>query len=301
VLLVLPAVAPAPPITPDTIQALVPRPFRSAVPERLLKADYTVLGRVRRIEPELTLAAAGPDDVYQSAFRIAVIQVQELISGAEGLPELRVGFRPVRHARHRHLELAVGDEGCFFLKRHEEQPFWTLQPAVRPAGSARPDPFFLRPDSLGYAKEIELARRCARLLRNARDGLTAESAEDRLLTAALLVKRYRGDPNPLQWFRPGGLNTQPIDAEESRLILSVLAAADLTAGHPEVDVSALGVFGQLGLEPADGWELTFDRSAIPEKARAWLKAHAGLYRIQRVLPWARGMKEFSGLAAALIQ
>jgi hypothetical protein len=213
---------------------------------------------------------------------------------------LRVGFRPVSHARHRHLELAVGDEGCFFLKRHEEQPFWTLQPAVSPAGSARPDPLFLRLDSLGYAKEIELARRCARLLRKPREGLTAESAEDRLLTAALLVKRYRGDPSQRRGFMPGGLNTQPIDAEESRLILSVLAEADLTASHPEADVSALGVFGQLGLGLADGLELPLDRSAIPEKARAWLKTHAGDYRIQQVLPGARGTKEISGLAAALI-
>jgi hypothetical protein len=300
-LMAFPAIAVSRPTrTPDDIQDMVPPPFRGASPERLLKADCVVLGRVLSLEPEPALAAAAPDDVYQSVFRIALIKVSERISGAEGVQELRVGFRPVNQSRHRHLELAVGDEGCFFLKRHPEQAFFMIQFGSGVNRSATPEPLFLRPDGLGYAKEIELVRRCGQLLQNPREGLTAGSAESRLLAAALLVKRYRGDRNPLRWLAQGGLVTEPIDAEESRLILSALSEANLTASHSDSDVSPLGVFGQLGLGSADGWQDAQNRSTIPEQASAWLKTHLDTYRIKRVWPIDRKTWKDANLATVLV-
>ena len=289
-----------PSVSPTTIQDLVPPPFRSTIPERILKAEVIVLGRIESIESEPVLAAAMLDDLYQSAFRIARLKIREGLRGAEGLLEVRVGFRPVNHPHHRHLELAVGDEGCFFLQRHPDRAFFLLQPPLAFRQGAKPEAIFLRSDSLGYAREVSLTHRCIRLLGNPKEGLTARETDDRLLTAALLVKRYRSAASTQTRVLWGTLNTEPIDATESRLILSALAESELTTRHSEADVSALGVFGQLGLGPADGWEQSFDRTKIAEQARAWLKKYASTYRVQQVLPWSRETRSHSALLVALV-
>lgn len=60
---------------------------------------------------------------------------------------------------------------------------------------------------------LVLTRRCVKLLDNTPAGLKAKEAEDRLLTIAMLIGRYRH-------YRPGvcGPETEPIPADESKLM-----------------------------------------------------------------------------------
>jgi hypothetical protein len=74
---------------------------------------------------------------------------------------------------------------------------------------------------------------------------------------------------------------EPIDAEESKLILQALAQADWTKPVTPMDVSAQRVFNQLNLTAKDGWTRPKVAKEFPTAAKKWLQENAGKYRIQR--------------------
>ena len=109
--------------------------------------------------------------------------------------------------------------------------------------------------------------------------LKGKNADDRFLTAAMLIARYRTP-------RPGETKTEAIDAEESKLILQALADADWTV-KPAPGILGLqtmnpqNIFYRLNLTPQDGWTQPTDVKDVPDAAKQWLKDNAEKYRIQR--------------------
>lgn len=263
---------------------------------RVALADAIVIGRVVSLEKdEVSLPAyPGAPATAKTNYRVAVVQVAEAIKGAKGLKTVRVGFfappkmipggpvppgggiRPIRPGFRpglRRVELQVGQSGLLYLTKSADKDLYLI-PGMYD---------FTQSTSPNYDNESQEARKGAKLLADPMAGLKAKDNSTRFLTAALLITQYRH-------FRPGKNTTEPIDAEESKLILQALADADWNAqpaGRVGRPLTPLSVFYQLGVTAKDGWQppkrITSPQD-FPNAARAWLREHAGTYRIQRIVP-----------------
>ena len=273
VVLVVAAVAPASAIVPLTAPPL---------PERVALADMIVLGKVSAVEDELVEAAPLvkiPGVTKKVSFRIAVVSVQSSLLGAEKIEHVRVAFAPPATdgaksgrgtSRLALVRLAAGDEGCFFLRKHPDELLYVAAAAYDFVDKAK---------TKAFDQEITQVKRCVHLIGDPKAGLGAEKGEDRLLTAALLIYRYR---TPRQVYR-GKPKTEPVDAEQSRRITAALAEGDWSTKETPAPVSPLSLFLRLGLTKEDGWEIPPVLAEVAPAARKWLRDHPD-YRIRRYLP-----------------
>ena len=103
----------------------------------------------------------------------------------------------------------------------------------------------------------------------------------RLLAATLLVEKHRT-------FRGPNSKQQPIDADESKLILQVIADADWTT---QWDFSSLRpipgqLFQRLGITKTDGFTPPADGN-FQSAAQTWMRENAWKYVIQRFVASAK--------------
>src|SRR5262249_39809536 len=70
-----------------------------------------------------------------------------------------------------------------------------------------------------FDDKLKMGQFAAKALAKPLEGLKSRSAEERLMTTAVLLYRYR-------WPRQGVTKTEPIPAQESKLILTTLAELD---------------------------------------------------------------------------
>jgi hypothetical protein len=241
-----------------------------AVPQRVAAADAVVIGKVLKIEDKTVMLPRFPGDKEKAAHLVAVVRVDDAILGFKG-KEVRVAWvppqpnpRPIR--RYPTVDLQVDQEACLMLKKAEGDLY--AVPAYYDVLQKNGNPAF--------AKDLELVRKSARLLADPKAGLEAKEAEDRYLTAAMLVTRYR--PQQLVGQAP---KEQPIDAEESKLILKALAEADWMNLAPGLfRMTPQVTFAQLGLTAQDGW-MQPQGGNYAEAARKWLKDNANTYRVKK--------------------
>jgi len=268
----------------------IPAPIQSGALTNALHAQSVVIGKVKSIEAAPVISATSPSDAFKSVYKVAVVAVEELLMGEKGAKTVRVGFRMAHSPQGKALELSVGEAGCFFLWKHFEEPFFVLQQpspySFGGFGSYAGVNLLLKKGAPGYDNEMALLRRSFKALEDPKTALRSKDANERLLTAALLISRYRKAP-PMMGFRPLGAPPAPrvsqeaISAEESRLILETLASADLIRTDPKLRISALGLFYELGLTPTDGWRRPASVFEIPDAAKKWLQDNARTYRIKR--------------------
>jgi tetratricopeptide (TPR) repeat protein len=238
------------------------------VPQRVAPADAVVVGTVAEIEPQpvqafpLLRVPGGP----RVSFTIAQVRVDRVLLGPAGLERVRVGVGPGRAMP----AFTEGQTGCFFLHKHPEEPFHVLSAGSDFIDSRRED----------YGKAVALAGRCASLLANGNEGLRSRDEEDRLLTAALLIFRFR----TVRSAYAGAPRTEPVDAELSRRILAVLAEGPLSGKAAGEPTGRLTLFRRLGLTEEDGWVPPEQLAAVPAAAEKWLGEHADTYRIRRYVP-----------------
>jgi hypothetical protein len=252
------------------------------VPQRVANSQAVVVGKVTAIEDTtITAPAPYPGATNKVEYTIAVVKIEDALLGAKGLTFIKVGFVtpqtpppppdggirvPVR--RYPQAALAKDQEVCVFLNPLADQPFYVMQNYFDVIDKKTP----------GFEKEVEMAKRCARLLGDPDASLKGKDAEDRFLTAAMLLTRYRA-------FRgPGNPKQEPIDAAQSKAILLALADADWTQRNdPTIGFQMMpqNVFFQLGIGPKDGWVQPKNAREIPEAAKKWLRDNAETYRIQR--------------------
>jgi hypothetical protein len=276
---------------------------RMPIAEMVGGADTILVGKVTAIQPTLTEALPAPNAPHKEYYQIVEVAVQDKLQGARDLTRIKVGvqcfeFSLPRAPRKRQpsVRLSVGDEACFFLQRHSSEKFYL-------AGFGN---VLSKKGPLGlnakYKEELELTRKCVRLLGAPQKSLKSTKAEDRLLTAAMLIRKYRG-PAPLPLLDLKGQKKksppqEPISAEQSKLILNALAEADWSlAKEPFPSLThPANLFRRLGLTARDGWTLQqkpvgpLDAKAgfkahqeFTAAAKQWLKANAAKYRIQRIV------------------
>ncbi|HMF14994.1 MAG TPA: hypothetical protein VKE94_21910, partial [Gemmataceae bacterium] len=221
---------------------------------------------------------AVPGAPEKTEFQVAVIEIADAVRGAKGLTHVRVAFplpqaagppRPGPLRRGPTVSLTKGQEGCFFLQQHPEEALFLLEPVAQP----------LDAKSDTYKKELAEAKRFAKLLQDPTAGLKSKDADERVLTAGLLVARYRS-------FRPGKTKQESIDAEQSKLILQALADADFTKPASTTGIAPQQTFFMLGLTDKDGWNpppFKDFQKEFPAVVKKWLQDNAGKYRIQRIV------------------
>jgi hypothetical protein len=251
------------------------------LPQRVVLADCILVGRITALEAEPVnafplLRVAGAPKV---AHQVAVVELQTAVAGAKGVRQLRVGYigppppDPAGLSRPRRplIKLTVGQEGCFFLRKHPEEDFYILQTVwdLHDKASAK-----------DFDKDMALVTRCVSLLDDPDAGLRAKDAGDRLLTAAMLIFRYR----TVQWVYGGRPKTEPIAAGQSKLILAALAEGAWTKEDADSPMGRLRLFLRLGLTERDGWKQPGSVQELAAAAEEWLQDHRDTHRILRYVP-----------------
>jgi hypothetical protein len=252
-------------------------------PNRVANADVIVVGRVVGIEPKDIQALSGAD--IKTTYRIAVVNVSDVVKGGKETRSVRVAFIPppenvnlnpkfIRQRPFGNVQLAVGQDGLFFLTKHHQENFY-LTPnfydfvANNPGGN--------------FEKEVGEAKKAARLLENPMAGLKSGNADDRFTTAAMLIARHR---NP----RYSGGKTEAIPAEESKLILKAILEGKWNQPRVFGQQGPFELFQQLGLTAKDGWQPMNVQNVqdLHKAAQEWLQKNGDTYRIQRFIPGTAG-------------
>ena len=227
-------------------------------------------------------------------FQVLELKVVEGLRGAKKGDVIRFGFMLPKTARDgpgprpgvaEAVVHSTGQECLFFLSKHHDESFY-----IAPFDY---DPIDKKQES--YAKDLELTRRCVKLWEDPKAGLKAKDAKDRLLSAGMLIYHYRH-------YQPGkyGPETEAIPADESKLILNILADADWpTKAGPgsslPFEMSPGWLFSQLDVTFKDGWTSPDgDNAVLYAAAKQWVKTHANTYRIQRFVPAASGKPDTKG-------
>jgi tetratricopeptide (TPR) repeat protein len=250
-----------------TARALIAIPEPS-IPERVALADAVFVGRVASIEevPVRAFPLLKVRGGSRVSFKMARVRIDRVLLGRAGLEQVRVGVGPGQGTP----VLTEGQTGCFFLRQHPEEPLFVVS-----AGSD-----FIDSRREGFGKILDLAGRCAGLLANSDEGLRSRDGEDRLLTAALLIFRFRTARHAYS----GAPRTEPIDAELSRRILAVLKEGSFSEKAAREPTGRLTLFLRLDLTEDDGWTPPRRLKGVVAAAEKWLADHAATYRIRRYVP-----------------
>jgi hypothetical protein len=257
------------------------------VPQRVATADVVVVGKVTAFADKTVSARPVPGAPEKVEYQVAIVRIDDALLGAKDRKEIRVGFRlpppavnpvpgpgggPVRIGpirKWREPSLVLDQEAMLFLVKHPEADFYVMPAYYSVIDKKSP----------GFANDLAEVQKAARLLADPKASLESKNADERLLTAGLLISRFRTP-------RVGApAKTEPIDATQSKLILQTLADADWKAApRPGIGLYLMtpqALFFRLGLQAKDGWVQPKDGKAIPEAAQKWLKDNADTYRIER--------------------
>ncbi|HVS40015.1 MAG TPA: hypothetical protein VMS17_30935 [Gemmataceae bacterium] len=253
------------------------------IPQRVAQSDAVVVGKVTGFGDKLISAANPNGGEAKVDYQIAIVQVGDALQGAKDAKEVKVGFIPpsapapgtvIRPIRRPQFSLTLDQEGCLFLVKHPTEDFYIVSNA---------NDFISKKDNADYDKSLDEVKHSVQLLADATASLKGKNNDDRFLTAAMLVARYR-------FSRFGQTKTELIDAEESKQILLALADADWTVKPAPPGPAGLrgmqtmnpqNIFYRLGLTPQDGWTQPTDAKDVPGAAKQWLQDNAAKYRIQR--------------------
>ncbi|MCE9532683.1 MAG: hypothetical protein K8T89_16420 [Planctomycetes bacterium] len=246
--------------------------------QQIFRADLIVVGKVVEIEDELVQITPSPNSAKVS-YRIASIKLSEALQGAKGLTHIRVGFVPMlvnpavpqgRPFRGFNANLAVGEEGCFFLKKMPDAEFHVRIPFAAP----------LQKEQANYEAELKLVKNILRIFEDPLTALKAKDLSDRQLAACALVMKYRTQP-AIEGNRR--VEQLAIPAEESKLIVDTLGKMKFEVFDPNGIASLQSVFWMLNLGPKDGWKPPANGGAavMNKQFQAWAKEHGEAYRLQR--------------------
>src|SRR5262249_13087812 len=147
----------------------------------------------------------------------------------------------VRIGMHPSQVIQLGYEACFFLTEHPLESFY-LQ------GSDLYD-YAIPKNGGSFATQVASFRQMGKLLADPVAGLKSAKAEDRLLTAAMVLTRARTF-RALTHVATG--KTEPLDAQTSSLVLKALAEADWNKSLG-FRMNPWRLFNLLGVTAQDGW------------------------------------------------
>jgi hypothetical protein len=244
------------------------------LPERVALAECIVVGTVTEVKADLVSAFSIPKipGAPKVSHRLAVVRVETVVAGAKDMREIQVGFVvPKGPARRGDFQWTAGQAGCFFVRKHPDERFHVLLGWWDLLDKAK---------TKDFDRDLALVKRCAKLLADPGAGLRSRDREDRLLTAGMLIVRYR---TPQHVYRDDP-KTEPIDGEQSKLILSALAEGDWTDKDVRDPMGRLRLFSRIGLTDEDGWKPPASAQEAAQEAQKWLRANSATYRIRRYVP-----------------
>jgi hypothetical protein len=239
-------------------------------PQKFLNAGAVVVGRVTGMEPTDV-------DLNGAKYRVAVLQVSEVVTGVKAdTKSIRIGFivpnedpKAPRISRPP-VQVQVGQDGLFILSKFSNADMY-MAPGFG---------FFVPAAANNFKSEIADAKKAAAISQDPVAAIKSKDARDQMFGLQVLVNKYRSVP--------AGLNVQtakqePIDAEESKLILKTIAAADWKTPQRFGAVSPIQVWMQLGITAKDGWTQPkqFNQIQFGESVQEWVRANGETYRIQR--------------------
>lgn len=232
---------------------------------RVAAVDAVYVGKATAFGPKLIPADLVKGDKRE--LQVATFQVGDALLG-KAIKEIQVGFYPpLVRTRAPAPMLKLNEEVCVFLTKHPKKDLYVMRAWYD---------VFSREGNPDFAKQVEEARKAAKLLARPADGLKSKDADERYLTAALLVTKYRT-------MRNGDEKQEAIPAEESKRLLTILAEADWSGKNPKqgYGMAPLGLFHRLNLTAADGWTPPKRFAEFADEAKKWLRDNAGKYRIRR--------------------
>jgi hypothetical protein len=252
------------------------------IPLRLAIADVVVVGKVAAVSAK----------VDAQGLRIATVDLDQTLTGKTANKKIEVGIRVSKEVKVKGIggggliirplptvQLTPGQEVVLFLPR---------EPGKKELFLVQLDSQVItKKEKTEFAAVIAEVKKLARLLDDPQAGLKSKKASERVLTATMLIARYRSS-------RGGSTKTEPIPADESKRILLALAEADWDKRDPKTfAMSPKQLFSRLGLTIRDGWTPPDDPNQFAEEAKKWLTDNAGKFRLQRFV-WPSSEDKNSG-------
>jgi hypothetical protein len=264
-----------------------------------MSADFVVVGKVNDLErDEIEAFPHGIPPINHRKepkpkkvrYRVADLSIDDPLIGAKGLTRMRVGFVVAEPAAKPRgavpIELKAGQEGCFFLTRHDAADFYILQSGFGIVPLLKTNP--------NYDQELSRVKLVAKAIDDPVAALKAKEPADRHLAAVAVLTRYS-----LVNFSPaaGGPKMEEFPAEQNKLILDVLLELPWAQkGGPlsgELSRSALWNYVQAdryGFQPpavarvGRGQPQPDLNKAWDEATTKFLKENIDKIKLQRVVP-----------------
>jgi hypothetical protein len=262
---------------PPTIRALY---------QRVAWSDLIVVGKVIAIEEKPARDEELPGQPRGWYTRVARLEVSEVLLGPDKVESLRLAVNPmwmkppaswsdldrmygkgkVPKELPRVQPVEQGRQGIFFLSRRS--PGQVYVPTDHPIFTDKGDP--------AYEAELKRCKRLVRLLADPKASLRSTALADRRATAAMLLWRYAMD-------RYGTNKTELIDAEESSLILGVLADSEWTQTAQDPDEAPMRILYGWVYPTLDAGSDAPRSQSEPDDVpfRAWVRKNREKYRIKR--------------------
>jgi hypothetical protein len=165
--------------------------------------------------------------------------------------------------------LTVGQDGLFAVAKHHKENFFLA-----------PTNFVQRENNPNFVNEVKTAKQIAKAMDNPVAALKAEDKQDRYVAAAILISKYRSNPTGAP------MKSEPIDVNESKLILQALQGGDWAVGRYNAQVpQPMELFNQLGVTPKDGYNPVNVRNQndIHAAMQKWLDENNGKFVINRLV------------------
>jgi hypothetical protein len=294
-------ILPAQPAQGQMQAARVMLPPIMAQQTKLTQADAILVGRVVAIEPMDVEAIPAPGQA-KVKYRVAVVQVSDSIFGLKkGTENVRVAFlaqpngvnvppnagggiqvRPaiqpaiqpgggpmLRRPFPVQMNLTVGQDGMFALNKHHKENFYLA-----------PNSFISRENNPAFEGEVKSAKKVAKVMGDPVAALKSDDKDDRYSAAAVLITKYRNVINP----SGAAMKQEPIDAEESKLILKAIAGGDWASNRFNATIpNPFDLFNQLGINQKDGYNPVNLRTQqdIAQAMQKWLDENSDKYRITK--------------------
>jgi hypothetical protein len=262
-------------------------PSIRALYQRVAWSDLIVVGKVTDIEEKATRDEELPGQPKGWYTRVARVEVSEVLLGPNKVESLRLAVNPlwmkppaswsdldrmygkgkVPKELPRVQPFVKGRQGIFFLSRRS--PGEVYVPADHPIFTDKGDPV--------YEEELKRCKRLVRLLADPKASFRSKDSADRRATAAMLLWRYAND-------RYGTNMTELIDAEESKLILGVLADSEWVYVSKDPDEAPMHILYGWAY-PTLGAGSDAPRRGLSGEdytpVREWLRKNREKYRIKR--------------------
>jgi hypothetical protein len=262
-------------------------PSIRALYQRVAWSDLIVVGKVTEIEEKPARDDELPGQRKGWYTRVARVEVSEVLLGPNKVEPLRLAVNPmwmkppaswsdleriygkgkVPKEMPRVQPFEKGRQGIFFLSRRS--PGEVYVPTDHPIFTDKGDPV--------YEEELKRCKRLVRLLADPKASLRSKDSADRRATAAMLLWRYTVD-------RYGTNKTELIDAEESKLILGVLAESEWARTAKDPDEAPMHILYGWARPTLDaGSDAPRHSLSVDDfdPLREWVQKNREKYRIKR--------------------